>query len=168
MEDKDGTITAIPDEPTNGKNSDLPVDVRFEQIHDGTIDLTVDYNKSKADDPGFKAPSFYITFYDLPYIDNSVLDKDMRVAVILTKFFSVKELDLFGNRLDKKLAKDYQDLKDSGITKYAEIRLVKFPAKYTGHRDRPYLQEILQDLIEEQKTGKTTEKDTATGGKPGQ
>jgi hypothetical protein len=99
-------------------------------------------------DQGFKAPSFYITFYDLPYIDNSVLDKDMRVALVLTKFFNVRDLDKFRSKLDRSLARDYQDMKDGGIAKYAEVRMIKFPAKYTGHRDRPYLQEILQDLVD--------------------
>jgi hypothetical protein len=59
---------------------------------------------------------------------------------------------MFRDRLDKRLIKDYEDLKAGGIVKYAEIRLIKFPAKYTGQRDRPYLQEILQDLIKEDKS----------------
>jgi hypothetical protein len=149
MEMEDGSIQAIPDEPPQGKKDDFPVEVKPEQMQDGVIDLTLDYMKSKASDQGFKAPSFYITFYDLPYIDNSVLDKDMRVALVLTKFFNVSDLDYFRSRLDRRLVKDYQDMKDGGIRKYAEIRIVKFPAKYTGHRDRPYLQEILQDLVED-------------------
>lgn len=148
MQMEDGTMQAIPDEPPEGKTDDFPVEIKPEQIHDGVIDLTLDYKKSKITDQGFKAPSFYITFYDLPYIDNSVLDKDMRVALVLTKFFNVKDLSTFRDMLDRRLLKDYQDMKDGGIAKYAEVRLIKFPAKYTGHRDRPYLQEILQDLVD--------------------
>ncbi len=92
-----------------------------------------------------------ITFYDMPYIDNSVLDKDMRVGVLLTKYVSIRDLDMFRDRLDKRLIKDYQDLKDGGITQYAELRIIKFPAKYIGNRDRPYLQEIIQSLVGEDK-----------------
>jgi hypothetical protein len=149
MQMDDGTIQVIPDDPPEGKADDFPVEIKPEVMHDGVIDLTLDYKKSKAADQGFKAPSFYITFYDLPYIDNSVLDKDMRIALVLTKFFNVLDLEKFRSKLDRRLLKDYQDMKDGGISKYAEVRLIKFPAKYTGHRDRPYLQEILQDLVED-------------------
>jgi hypothetical protein len=149
MQMDDGSIQVIPDDTPDGKADDFPVEIKPEVMHDGVIDLTLDYKKSKAADQGFKAPSFYITFYDLPYIDNSVLDKDMRIALVLTKFFNVLDLEKFRSKLDRRLLKDYQDMKDSGISKYAEVRLIKFPAKYTGHRDRPYLQEILQDLVED-------------------
>ncbi len=149
MQMDDGTIQVIPDDTPDGIADDFPVEIKPEVMHDGVIDLTLDYKKSKAADQGFKAPSFYITFYDLPYIDNSVLDKDMRIALVLTKFFNVLDLEKFRSKLDRRLLKDYQDMKDGGISKYAEVRLIKFPAKYTGHRDRPYLQEILQDLVED-------------------
>jgi hypothetical protein len=154
MQMQDGTMQVIPDEPPEGKADDFPVELKPELMHDGVIDLTLDYKKSKVADQGFKAPSFYITFYDLPYIDNSVLDKDMRVALVLTKFFNVRDLDKFRSKLDRRLLRDYQDMKDGGIAKYAEVRLIKFPAKYTGHRDRPYLQEILQDLVDDNKLKK--------------
>jgi len=68
---------------------------------------------------------------------------------------------MFRDRLDKKLIKDYQDLKDGGIMQYAELRIIKFPAKYIGNRDRPYLQEIIQNLVGDQKE-KTEEGKTAT------
>ena len=151
---EDGTMQVIPDEPPKDKTDDFPVEIKPEQMQDGVIDMTLDYKKSKAADQGFKAPSFYITFYDLPYIDNSVLDKDMRVAFVLTKFFNVKDLSEFRDMLDHRLIKDYQDMKDGNIAKYAEVRIIKFPAKYTGNRDRPYLQEILQDLVDDNKLKK--------------
>jgi hypothetical protein len=154
MQMEDGTMQVIPDEPPEGKTDNFPVEIKPEQMQDGVIDMTLDYKKSKAADQGFKAPSFYISFYDLPYIDNSVLDKDMRVALVLTKFFNVKDLSEFRDMLDRRLIKDYQDMKDGGIAKYAEVRIIKFPAKYTGNRDRPYLQEILQDLVDDNKLKK--------------
>ncbi len=150
LEDKDRNLQVIADEATASDDAGtLPVEIKPLAITDGMVDISLDYLRSKVSDQGFKAPSFIITFYDLPYIDNSVLDKDMRIGVVLTKLVVTSDLDLFRNQLDAKLVQDYEELKASGIAKYAEIRLIKFPAKYTGHRDRPYLQEILQDLIED-------------------
>ena len=149
LEDKDGRMQVMADESAAGADDKLPVEVKPNGISDGMVDVSLDYLKTKASDQGFKAPSFIITFYDLPYIDNSVIDKDMRIGVILTKLADTHDLDRFRSRMDPQLIKDYEELKAGGIARYAEIRLIKFPAKYTGHRDRPYLQEILQDLIED-------------------
>lgn len=155
IEDKDKHLMVMQDESVTSANGDgIPVEIKTQGLDDGKVEISLEYQKTKASDKGFKAPSFIVTFYDMPYIDNSVIDKDMRVGLVLTKYATTKELDLFRERIDKRLIKDYEDLKASGITKYAELRLIKFPAKYTGHRDRPYLQEILQDLVEEEKTKK--------------
>jgi hypothetical protein len=152
LKDKDGVIQAIKDESvSNGTGVKIPVDIKPNDISDGTVDISLEYTRSKSSDQSFKAPAFSITFYDLPYIDNSVLDMDMRVGVILTKYVSIRDLDMFSERMDKRLIKDYQDLKDGGITEYAEMKMIKFPAKYIGNRDRPYLQEIIQELVGEQK-----------------
>jgi hypothetical protein len=162
IEDKDANLQVMQDENTSNVISDnIPVEIKPQGLDDGKVDIALEYQKTKASDQNFKAPSFIITFYDMPYIDNSVIDKDMRVGVILTKYVSTKDLDNFRDRIDKRLIKDYEDLKASGIVKYAEIRLIKFPAKYTGHRDRPYLQEILQDLIEDQKDKGSANKQVA-------
>jgi hypothetical protein len=152
LKDKDGVIQTIKDESAlNGNGDKIPVEIKPNDISDGMVDISLEYTRSKASDKAFKAPSFVITFYDMPYIDNSVLDKDMRVGVLLTKYVSIRDLDMFRDRLDKRLIKDYQDLKDGGITQYAELRIIKFPAKYIGNRDRPYLQEIIQSLVGEEK-----------------
>jgi hypothetical protein len=162
IEDKDAKIQVLQDEITSNNNGNaIPVAIKPQSLSDGMVDITLEYQKTKVSDQGFNAPSFLITFYDMPYIDNSVIDKDMRVGVVLTKYVATKDLDLFRDRLDKRLIKDYEDLRAGGIAKYAEIRLIKFPAKYTGHRDRPYLQEILQDLIEDQKSKGSTKKQPA-------
>lgn len=148
LKDQEGAVQVIMDESaSNGNGSRIPVEIKCNDITDGMVDISLEYTRSKAADKAFKAPSFIITFYDLPYIDNSVLDMDMRVGVLLTKYVSIRDLDMFKGRLDRKLIKDYQDLKDSGITQYAELRIIRFPAQYIGHRDRPYLQEIIQDLL---------------------
>jgi hypothetical protein len=153
IEDKDGNLQVMQDENTaNGDSDNIPVEIKPQGLSDGNVDISLEYLKTKASDQGFKAPSFIVSFYDMPYIDNSVIDKDMRIGVVLTKYVTTKDLDMFRDRIDKRLIKDYEDLKAGGIVKYAEIRLIKFPAKYTGHRDRPYLQEILQDLIKENKS----------------
>jgi hypothetical protein len=153
LEDKDKNLMVMQDDSAaNGEI--IPVEIKAQGLDDGKVEISLEYQKTKASDKGFKAPSFIITFYDMPYIDNSVIDKDMRVGVVLTKYATTKDLELFRDRIDRRLIKDYEDLKSGGIAKYAELRLIKFPAKYTGHRDRPYLQEILQDLIAEEKTKK--------------
>lgn len=155
IEDKDKKLLVMQDESAaNGNGDTIPVEIKAQGLDDGRVEISLEYQKTKASDQGFKAPSFIITFYDMPYIDNSVIDKDMRVGVVLTKYVTTKDLDMFRDRIDKRLIKDYEDLKAGGIVKYAELRLIKFPAKYTGHRDRPYLQEILQDLIVEDKSKK--------------
>jgi hypothetical protein len=153
LEDKEGKLQVMQDENTSNGNSDnIPVEIKPQGLDDGNVDILLEYMKTKASDQGFKAPSFIVTFYDMPYIDNSVIDRDMRIGIVLTKYVATKDLDMFRDRIDKRLIKDYEDLKAGGIVKYAEIRLIKFPAKYTGHRDRPYLQEILQDLVKEDKS----------------
>ena len=159
LQDMKGNIQTMQDETaSNGNGDTIPVEIKPEGISDGRVNISLEYQKTKASDQGIKAPSFIITFYDLPYIDNSILDKDMRVGVILTKYISMRDLDMFPDRLERKLIKDYKDLKESGIAKYAELRIIKFPAKYTGNRDRPYLQEILQNLVAEQKEKKHADK----------
>ena len=149
IEDVNGGLTAVPDENVNG-NGTVPVEVKPQGINDGNVEILVDYQRNKATDQGFRAPEFEISFYDLPYIDNTVLDKDMRIGVILTKYFNLADLELYRANLDHKTVKEYEELKAGGIRRYAELRLIKFPAQYTGYRDRPYLQEVLQDLVDEQ------------------
>jgi hypothetical protein len=158
LKDKDGNFQTIRDESSsNGNGEKIPVEIKPNDISDGKVDISVEYTRTKASDPSFRAPSFEVTFYDLPYIDNSVLDINMRIGIILTRFVQIQDLDLFTDRLDKKLIKDYQDFKDSGITHYAELKVVKFPAKYIGNRDKPYLGHIIDELAgqqQEKKAGK--------------
>ncbi len=154
IQDREGTVQAIPDEGDGANGDGIPVELKADGLSDGAVDISLEYKKTKAGDKSFKAPAFQITFYDLPYIDNSVIDKDVRVGVVLTKYVSTRDLDLFRARLDKKLLKDYEDLRDGGVAQYAELRIIRFPAEYVGHRDRPYLQEIMQDLKGEERTEK--------------
>lgn len=154
-----GELQVIPDAPlSNSSGATLPVEILPEDISDGVVDITLDYRKGTTSESTFKPPSFVLTFYDLPYIDNKVLDKDMRLGVVLSKYVDTGDLDRFSDRLDQKLVQDYKDLKTDGIVQYAELRIIKFPAKYIGNRDRPYLQDIIQTLLEEQKEVNTDQK----------
>jgi hypothetical protein len=151
-----GEFQVMQDESVSNSNeTSLPVEIKPQDISDGMVEISLEYKKSKTSDSSFKAPSFIVTFYDLPYIDNSVLDKDMRVGVVLSKYVETGDLDRFRDRLERKLFKDYEDLKGDGISHFAELRIIKFPAKYISNRDRPYIEDIIQALLEEQKEGKT-------------
>jgi len=151
-----GDLQVMQDESaSSGSATSLLVEIKPQDISNGRVEIALEYNKRKASDSSFKAPSFLISFYDLPYIDNSVLDKDMRVGVVLSKYVETGDLSRFRNRIDRKLLQDYEDLKGDGISQYAELRIIKFPAKYIGNRDRPYLQDIIQTLLEEHKEGAT-------------
>jgi hypothetical protein len=145
----DGEIQVIEDESESNGNNTLPIEVKARDITDAMVDISLEYKKTKSSDPGFKAPSFITTFYDLPYIDNTVIDKDMRVGVVLSKCVATSDLDRFRSRMDRKIVKDYEDLRNGGITHYAELRIIRFPAEYIGNRDRPYLQDIIHKLVEE-------------------
>ncbi len=108
LQDMKGNIQTMQDETaSNGNGDTIPVEIKPEGISDGMVNISLEYQKTKASDQGIKAPSFIITFYDLPNIDNSILDKDMRVGVILTKYISMRDLDMFPDRLERKLIKDY-------------------------------------------------------------
>ena len=80
------------DSAANGNGDTIPVEIKAQGLDDGKVEISLEYQKTKASDQGFKAPSFIITFYDMPYIDNSVIDKDMRVGVVLTKYATTKDL----------------------------------------------------------------------------
>ncbi|HVN71086.1 MAG TPA: hypothetical protein VMU10_03605, partial [Desulfomonilia bacterium] len=70
LQDKDGNIQVIKDESSaNGNGAKIPVEIRPNAVSDGMVDISIEYTRSKSSDQAFKAPSFVITFYDLPYID---------------------------------------------------------------------------------------------------
>jgi hypothetical protein len=147
-----GELHAMPAEiPLSDSNgTSLPLEIKPDGISDGVVGLTLDYRKGSTSESSFKPPSFDLTFYDLPYIDNKVIDKDMRLGVVLSKYFEIGDLDRFRDRLDRHDIKDIEDLKEDGISHYAEFCVIRFPAKYIGNRDRPYIQDIIQALLEEQ------------------
>jgi hypothetical protein len=67
--------------------------------------------------------AFWLDYFDFPMIDNTRLPHDQRFAVVLNNF----------------------DAKDGS----ADITLACFPGKYTGVREKPYYDEILDKLLAE-------------------
>lgn len=157
----DGVLHVTQDK-SNGNDTSLPVEVKPRAIVDGMVDISLEYNKSKESDPSSLNQSFILTFYDMPYIDNMVIDKDMRISVVLSKYLTTADLDRFKGRfkgsIGRSILEEYEELKKAHISQYAELRIIKFPSKYIGNRDRPYLQDIMENLIENNekvKSGKT-------------
>ncbi len=72
---------------------------------------------------------FWLDYFDFPMIDNTRLPHDQRFAVVLNNF----------------------DAKDGS----ADITLAFFPGKYTGVREKPYYDEVLANLLAEEKTTPT-------------
>ncbi len=104
-----------------------------------------------------EAPRFSITFYDMPYIDNTRFTTGSRLAVILEKFISPADYAPFLEQItEPTLRQDYLDLSASKprILRMAVLRLVLFPEGYLGLRDRPYLEEVIQQITK----GPSTEK----------
>ncbi|MEM6910108.1 MAG: hypothetical protein AAF555_00860 [Verrucomicrobiota bacterium] len=66
--------------------------------------------------------SFSLGFFDFPMIDNSRLSQDQRCAVVLSNYFPEEGL--------------------------AEIRLIYFPGTHASLREKPYIEEIMNDLLE--------------------
>ena len=63
-------------------------------------------------------PEFWVGYFDFPMIDNTRLPHDQRVAVVLNAF-------------------------EEGI---ADITLAYFPGSYASLKEKPYFQEVLQNL----------------------
>lgn len=73
--------------------------------------------------------AFWLDYFDFPMIDNTRLPHDQRFAVVLNNF----------------------DATDGS----ADITLACFPGKYTGVREKPYYDEVLANLLAEEKTAPT-------------
>lgn len=63
---------------------------------------------------------FWVGFFDFPMIDNTRLSHDQRCAIILTAFGKAS----------------------------ADVTTVYFPGSYAGVREKPYYQEVIQNLLE--------------------
>jgi hypothetical protein len=115
-------------------------------MRDGRVRIRLDAPTGGA---GFKVPpEFQVSFYDMPYIDNSRLSSETRVAVVLEKYVSPTGYRNFLDEIeDKGLQEDYRELiKRADTCDRAVVQVVRFPENYLGLRDRPYLEEVLSRI----------------------
>ena len=113
---------------------------------DGRVRIRLD---TPSGVPGFKVPpEFEVSFYDMPYIDNSRLSSAARVAVVLEKYISPTGYKRFLDDIeDKGLQEDYRQLiRRADICDRAVVQVIRFPENYLGLRDRPYLEEVLSRI----------------------
>ena len=75
--------------------------------------------------------SFELSFYDMPFIDNTKLFNATRFAITLKDIV--------------------WDENDKSKRKAARIKIIFFPESYMSSRDRPYLDEMLQQLRKSKK-----------------
>lgn len=66
-----------------------------------------------------KVAEFWVSFFDFPMIDNTRLSNDQRCAIVLTAFGSAS----------------------------ADITIVYFPGAYASLKEKPYYQEMVQNLL---------------------
>jgi hypothetical protein len=153
----------LPDKPVlvrAEKNSGVNVPIIDATFSDGKLRLSLDTpgRSEKADPPKPKPdpPKFSVGFYEAPYLDNTRLSSDVRLAVVLEKFDSPKRYFMFLDQIkDGPLREDYLRYKEdlSEDCEYAALRLILFPEGYMGLRDRPYVEEVLLKLQQEADDG---------------
>ena len=94
-------------------------------------------------------PEFTVSFFDMPYIDNSRLPSGQRLAVVMRSYFSPSYGKFVNEIEDPVLRQDYQEFLAKGERcDQVSLRFVLFPDKYLGLRDRPYLEEVLTRVRE--------------------
>ncbi len=137
---------------TYQKGENINIDLRNIILRDGMVLATfVDTNRPKTNGNPVQQedPKFSITFYDMPYIDNTRYASGKRLAVVLEKYLSPAGYKPFLFEIDDlTLKKDYSDLPPQ-LLRQATIRLILFPEDYLGLRDRPYMEEVIQQITKE-------------------
>lgn len=136
------------------EGDDLGIELQDITIDDGKVTATFHPLKPRsgrrAVNPIFSVdPTFSISFFDMPYIDNSRFTSGSRLAVVMEKFISPYDYGPFLDQIsDPSLRQDYRDLTsiEPHILRIAVLRLVLFPEGYLGLRDRPYLEEVIQKI----------------------
>lgn len=117
-------------------------------VADGRVLMKLD--TEKGGDAGLVP--FTLSFYDLPFIDNTRLASEVRLALVLDKYISYPEVkDFIGHIKDPQLRESYMEAKDSCWQ--AAVRVVKFPVDYMGLRDRPYLDDVVRRMGSGKETG---------------
>ena len=131
------------------KGKAINIDLKDIILKDGMIMATfVDTKKPRADrNPvQHEDPRFSVTFYDMPYIDNTRYASGKRLTVVLEKYLSPAGYKPFLSEIkNPTLRKDYGEL-EPRLLRQATIRLILFPENYLGLHDRPYLEEVIQKI----------------------
>ncbi|MCU0591983.1 MAG: hypothetical protein MUC57_10980 [Desulfobacterales bacterium] len=84
-----------------------------------------------------------VSFYDMPALENFVLPGGDRVAFTLSDYKSFSSCKYFKEQLSESQKADCEDLMRGEPCDTAVIRAVVFPEGYIGHRDRPYIGDLL-------------------------
>lgn len=117
-------------------------------ISDGKVRVVLD--TSDAADKNGMPSSFAINSYDMPYIDNTHLSSNVRLAIVLEQYISPRRFRPFIDQIaDQGVADEVRragSSKQDGNCNQAVIRLIQFPAGYMGLRDRPYLEDVYRRI----------------------
>ncbi|VAW42470.1 hypothetical protein MNBD_DELTA03-1111 [hydrothermal vent metagenome] len=121
-------------------------------ILDGKVRVVLDTSDSASDNG--VPPSFTVSFYDMPYIDNAHLSSNVRLSIVLEQYISPRRFKPFLNQIvDHGIAdtvrRSLENGRDSNCDQ-AVIRLIQFPEGYMGLRDRPYLEEVYRRILHAQ------------------
>lgn len=121
LSESPGGITVI-DRQQLDENTYFKVEVlkRYAEEKELQIKLTV-WSRGDDGDWGLITPIFPLGFFDFPMIDNTRLGANQRCAVVLREWL------------------------DSG----AEVQLIYFPASRASLKERPYYEEMLQQILQE-------------------
>lgn len=112
------------------------------EMEDGQVDLLVDLNTPDNDGAPVK---FRVNHYDMPYIDNSRLSAEVRLAVVLESYHCPSQSRFLEQMGRTELVEDYAA---EGNCERANLRLIEFPSNYMGLRDRPYLEDMTLRILE--------------------
>ncbi|MFW8600447.1 hypothetical protein ACOHYD_03075 [Desulfobacterota bacterium M19] len=132
---------------TNGGSLVKSKIIDVTDISDGKVRVVLD--TSDAATNGMPS-SFAINSYDMPYIDNTHLSSNVRLAIVLEQYISPRRFLPFVDQITDRWVAD--EVRRASRTKQdsncnqAVIRLIQFPAGYMGLRDRPYLEDVYRRI----------------------
>ena len=129
--------------------------ILINRLDDGSVHLSLVLDESEDQAGASTQPQkmdFRVTFFDMPVLENIRLPTGERLAVALASYFSPLEYEDFVGTLPDHIAQDYRsflDNPDLRDCRKARLTLLQFPDSYIGPRDRPYIQNLIdQNLIE--------------------
>jgi hypothetical protein len=125
------------DPPFLFKDSQLLVD----KMKDGLISIKAVPDRAQESRP--QPIHLNVSFYDMPALENFVLPGGDRVAFTLSDYKSFNSCKYFKEQLSESQKADCDGLMRGEPCDTAVIRAVVFPEGYIGHRDRPYIGDLL-------------------------